>query len=68
MVADYILNKVLDKIKDIIDIEQFDNTNILKDTDDTMSYDITLKKVDLFITSVTKGDNKFYSQLILEYT
>lgn len=68
MVADYILNKVLDKIKEIIDIEQFDNTNILKDTDDTMSYDITLKKVDLFITSVTKGDNKFYSQLILEYT
>ena len=61
MVADYILNKVLDKIKEIIDIEQFDNTNILKDTDDTMSYDITLKKVDLFITSVTKGDNKFYS-------
>ena len=68
MVADYILNKVLDNIKEIIDIEQFDNTNILKDTDDTMSYDITLKKVDLFITSVTKGDNKFYSQLILEYT
>ena len=68
MVADCILNKVLDKIKEIIDIEQFDNTNILKDTDDTMSYDITLKKVDLFITSVTKGDNKFYSQLILEYT
>ena len=68
MVTDYILNKVLDKIKEIIDIEQFDNTNILKDTDDTMSYDITLKKVDLFITSVTKGDNKFYSQLILEYT
>ena len=68
MVADYILNKVLDKIKEIIDIEQFDNTNILKDTDDTMSYHITLKKVDLFITSVTKGDNKFYSQLILEYT
>ena len=68
MVADYILNKVLDKIKEIIDIEQFDNTNILKDTDDTMSYYITLKKVDLFITSVTKGDNKFYSQLILEYT
>ena len=68
MVADYILNKVLDKIKEIIDIEQFDNTNILKDTDDTMSYDITLKKVDLFITSVTKDDNKFYSQLILEYT
>ena len=68
MVADYILNKVLDKIKEIIDIEQFDNTNILKDTDDTKSYDITLKKVDLFITSVTKGDNKFYSQLILEYT
>ena len=68
MVADYILNKVLDKIKEIIDIEQFDNTNILMDTDDTMSYDITLKKVDLFITSVTKGDNKFYSQLILEYT
>ena len=36
-----ILNKVLDKIKDIIGIEKFDDTNILIDTDDKLPDYIT---------------------------
>ena len=34
MVDEYMLNKILDKIKVIIGIECFDNTKILIDTDD----------------------------------
>ena len=34
MVHDYVLDKILDKIKEIIDIEEFDNAKILIDTDD----------------------------------
>ena len=33
MVDDYVLDKLLGKIKEIIDIEKFDNTKILVDTD-----------------------------------
>ena len=43
MVDDYIPNKVLHKIKEIIDIEKFDHIEILIDTDDQLSHDITLK-------------------------
>ena len=32
-VDDYMLNEALDKIKEIIDIEEFDDTKILIDTD-----------------------------------
>ena len=34
MVHDYMLDKVSDKIKEIIDIEKFDDTKILIDVDD----------------------------------
>ena len=34
MVLDYMLDKVSDKIKEIIDIEKFDDTKILIDADD----------------------------------
>ena len=43
MVDDYVLDKILDKIKEIIDIEEFDNAKILIDTDDILSDDITYK-------------------------
>ena len=36
MVDDYILDKVLDKIKMILGIEKFDNTKILIKTDDKL--------------------------------
>ena len=41
MVDDYVLHKVLDRIKEIIDIEEFDNTEILIDTDDVLPDNIT---------------------------
>ena len=40
MVADHMLDKVLDEIKEIVGIEKFDDTNILTALDD-----ITLKDV-----------------------
>ena len=43
MVDDYVLDKILDKIKEIIDIEEFDNAKILIDTDNILSDDITYK-------------------------
>ena len=42
---DYILDKLLDKIKEIVGIGKFDDTKILIDTDDTLPYNITLKKL-----------------------
>ena len=39
---DHILNKILDKVKKIKDIEKFDDTKIFIDTDD-LPDDITLK-------------------------
>ena len=45
MVDDYIRNKVLHKIKEIIDIEKFDHIEILIDTDDQLPHDITLKNI-----------------------
>ena len=38
------LDNVLDKIKEIIGIEKFDDTKILIDTDGKLPSDITLKK------------------------
>ena len=45
MVDDYIIDKVLDKIKEIIRIEKFDDTKILIDTDDKLPDDITLNLI-----------------------
>ena len=42
---DYMLDKVLDKIKEILVIEKFDNTKILIDADDKLPNDITLRNV-----------------------
>ena len=42
MVDDYILDKVLDKIKEIIGIEDFGDTKILVDRDNKLSDDIRL--------------------------
>ena len=66
MVDDYVLDKVLDKIKKIIDIKEFDNTKIFIDTDDVLTDGITLKNAVVLMTSVIKDDGRFYSQLFLE--
>ena len=59
-------NKVLQKIKEKVDIEKFLDTKILVDTDDKLSYYISFKKAVILMTFVIKGDGKFYSQLFLE--
>ena len=43
MFDDYMVDKVLGKIKEIIGIENFDNTKTLIDTDDKLPGDSTLK-------------------------
>ena len=58
MVDDYMWIKVLDKIEKIIDVEKFDYTKILIDTDDKLPDDITLKNVMLWITCDVKGNDK----------
>ena len=60
MVDDYILNKVLHKIKEIIVIEKFDDSTILVDTDDKLLDYITLKNAVILMRCVKKDNNKFY--------
>ena len=43
MVDDYMLDKLLGKIKEIIDIEKYDDTKILIDMDDELPDGVTLK-------------------------
>ena len=63
MFGDYMLNKLLDKVKEIIGIEQFDNTNILINTDDKLSDDITFKKVVILMTSYVINNMTRYKKL-----
>ena len=51
------LDKVLDKIKEIIGIEKFDDTKILIDK---LPNKITLKNVVILIACVIKDDSKLY--------
>ena len=57
------IDKLLDKIKEIIDIEKFDDTQILIDNDDKLAGDITLKNAVILMASVMKDDDKFYPQI-----
>ena len=66
MVNDYIIDKVLDKIKETIDISKFDDTKILTDTDDKLPDYITLKNAGILITCIINGDCKIYLQIFLE--
>ena len=63
MFGDHMLNKLLDKVKEIIGIEQFDNTNILINTDDKLSDDITFKKVVILMTSYVINNMTRYKKL-----
>ena len=62
MMIDYMLHKALDKIKQIIGI---DNTKILIDIYDKLPDDITLKNPVTLMTCVKK-DGIFFSLLFLE--
>ena len=66
MVDDYVLDKALDRIKKIIDIEEFDNTKVLINKDGILPDNITLKNAVVLVTSVIKDDGKFYAQIFLE--
>ena len=61
MVDNYILDKVLDKVKMIAAIEKFD----IK-TGDKVPGNVTLKNVGTLITCVIKDNDKFNPQIILE--
>ena len=56
---------MLDKIKMIINIEIFNDTKILIDTDDRLADEITLKNIMILIPCVIKNGDKFYPQLLL---
>ena len=65
MVNEYMLDKVLDKIKEIKCIVNFDDIEGLTDTDDKLPDYITLKNVVILITTcVIKNDAKFYPQIL----
>ena len=66
MVRDWILNKVLDQIKETTGIERYDGTKILNDADVKLPDDIIFKNIVILMTSVIKDGNKFYLQLVLE--
>ena len=61
MMVDYKLDKVLDKIKEIIGIEKFHDTKVLIKTDDKMPDDITLKSIVILMVCDFKDEDKFYS-------
>ena len=60
MVACYMLDKVLDKIKEIIDIKKLDGTKILLKTDDKLPDYITLINFVTLIMCVIKDGNNFH--------
>ena len=66
MVDDYMLDKVLDKIKEVIDITKFADPKILIEKDDKLPDDITIKNAVILITCVIKDNYKFYPQIFLE--
>ena len=66
MINDTILDKVLDKIKEVIGIDRFDDTKILIDTDGKLQNHITLKIVVMLMTYVIIDSDQFYLQLFLE--
>ena len=60
MVPCYMLEKVLDKIKEIIDIKKLDDTKILLKTDDKLPDYITLINFMTLIMCVIKDGNNFH--------
>ena len=58
----YMLDKVLNRIKEIIRIEKLDKTKTLIDADDKLSQVITSKNFVILVTWVTKDGNKLYQQ------
>ena len=66
MIDDYLLDKVLEKTKEIISIEKFDNAKILIDIADKLPDNITFKNVVTLMKCVIKNDGKSYPQRLLK--
>ena len=61
----HVLDKLVDKIKNIREIRKLD-AKILIDTDDKLRDDITLKNIVILIMCVTKNWDIFYPKLRYE--
>ena len=71
MVDDYIiikhmLDEVLDKIKEIKDIEKVDVTEIMIDIDYKLGDEITIQNVVIIISCIIKNYDNIYQQLFEE--
>ena len=67
MVDDYMVDKVLDKVKEIIGIEKIDDTKILIITDDQLSHNIILNRFAILLTCFMRDGNKFYPHQFLDH-
>ena len=63
MVDDHMPDKVLDKIKEMVSFEKFNDTIILIDTGDKLPDYITLKNVLILMACVIQDDANFYPQI-----
>ena len=59
MFDDYMLNKALEKIKETISFEKFDDAKIFINTDNKLPHYITLKNIVILMICVIKDDGKF---------
>ena len=66
MVDGYVPDKVLDKIKEKIDIGKIDDTKILVETDNKLPDHITLKYVMVLVRCVIKDGHELYPQIFLK--
>ena len=64
MVNDYMLDKILDRIKEIISIWKCDDTNILINTNDKLPGYLTLKNVVILTTCAIKDNVNFYPHVL----
>ena len=62
MVDEYMLDKVLNKIKEIIGTEKFDDTKIQVETDGKLPDNITVKDEVILVMCVAKDGEKFSFQ------
>ena len=64
MVDDYMLDRVLDKIKEIKDFDKLDVTEIM--IDNKLVDEITIQNVAIIISCVIKNYDNIYQQLFVE--
>ena len=55
-----LLDKVLEKVKEIVGIEKFNNTKMFSDANDWLPADITFKNAAILMTCFTKNHGLLY--------